>query len=215
TGPVSYFWQVETNPGSGVFEDLTLFAAGEISRVEGTSFTPTEPFAGGVGIDSLVGLRLRVRAVYQDANGVLEQVFSDATAPVANVNDPATGAPSISDTTPTEDRPLTASTIGIADPDGLTTAVFAFQWQQSPNVAVPVWTNIAGATAATFTPRQAQVGQLLRVVVTFTDDHGTLETLMSAATGAVGDHIIGTAAADILTGTAFDDWLEGLGGNDV
>src|SRR5262249_4613920 len=60
TGPVSYFWQVETNPGSNVWEDITFFAAGEISRQEGTSFTPTEPFAGGVGIDSLVGLPLRL-----------------------------------------------------------------------------------------------------------------------------------------------------------
>src|SRR5262249_12441073 len=31
--PVSYFWQVENNPGSGVFEDITVFAAGEIARV--------------------------------------------------------------------------------------------------------------------------------------------------------------------------------------
>src|SRR5262249_5310575 len=36
TGPVSYFWQVETDPG--VFEDITFFAAGEISRQEGTRF---------------------------------------------------------------------------------------------------------------------------------------------------------------------------------
>src|SRR5262249_26764405 len=85
-GPVSYFWHVETTPG--VFEDITFFAAGEISRAEGTSFTPTEPFVGGVAIDSFVGLSLRVRAVYQDGNGVLEQVFSAQTDPVTNVNDP-------------------------------------------------------------------------------------------------------------------------------
>ena len=35
-GPVAYFWQVELNPGSGVFEDiLTDFTAGEVARVEG------------------------------------------------------------------------------------------------------------------------------------------------------------------------------------
>ena len=51
--------------------------------------------------DAEVGAALRVRAVYQDANGVLETVFSAATAAVANVNDAPTGAPTINDTTPT------------------------------------------------------------------------------------------------------------------
>src|SRR5262249_61232732 len=32
TGPVSYFWQVETVPDSGVFDDITVFDAGESSR---------------------------------------------------------------------------------------------------------------------------------------------------------------------------------------
>ncbi len=51
-----------------------------------------------------MGLRLRVRAVYQDQNGVLEEVFSAPTAAVANVNDAPVGVPAISDATPTEDR---------------------------------------------------------------------------------------------------------------
>jgi Ca2+-binding RTX toxin-like protein len=213
TGPVSYFWQADLNPGSGIFEDITFFAAGEISRVEGTSFTPTEPFVGGVNVDSLVGLSLRVRAVYKDGNGVLEEVFSAPTAPVANVNDLPTGLPTISDPTPTEGRQLTASTLSIADADGLTTAVFAFQWQQSADGTA--WTNINGATAATFTPLQAQVNSFLRVVTTFTDDHGTLETLMSAPTAVVGDLFNGGAAAETFNGTAGDDIAFGGGGNDV
>ena len=47
-------------------------------------------------------MALRVRAVYQDANGVLETVFSAPTALVANVNDAPAGTLTISDTTPTE-----------------------------------------------------------------------------------------------------------------
>ena len=55
-------------PGVGVFADiLSDFAAGEVARVDGPTFTPT---------DAEVGLALRVRAVYKDANGVLEEVFS-------------------------------------------------------------------------------------------------------------------------------------------
>src|SRR5262249_29064486 len=182
TGPVSYFWQVETNQGSGRFDDLTLFVAGEIARVEGTSFTPTEPFAGGVGIDSLVGLQLRVRAVYQDGNGVLEQVFSAATAPVANVNDPPGGSLSISDATPTEGETLSVLN-NITDADGLITATFAYQWQQSLNGIT--WTDIAGANGTTFVPGNFQGGQMLRVVASYIDDHGTAETFFGSATGPV------------------------------
>src|SRR5262249_19903399 len=182
TGPVSYFWQVETNPGSGVFEDLTLFAAGEISRVEGTSFTPTEPFAGGVGIDSLVGLSLRVRAVYLDGNGVLEQVFSAATAPVTNVNDAPAGSLTISDSTPTEGETLTVVN-NISDADGLTTAIFGYQWQQSADGVT--WMDIPNANGTTFVPGNLQADQMLRVVATYIDDHGTLETFAGTATAPV------------------------------
>ena len=90
TGPVAYFWQ--TDGGTGVFEDITTFGAGEAARAHGLTFTPG---------DDEVGSQLRVRAVYKDAKGVLEEVFS-APALVANINDAPTAGPTISDTTPTE-----------------------------------------------------------------------------------------------------------------
>ena len=170
--PVAYFWQSGTDRHGRLRRHHRL-AAGEIARVEGTTFTPG---------DAEVGLRLRVRAVYKDANGVLEEVFSAPTAPVANVNDAPTGRPTISDTTPTQDRPLTASTTSIADADGLTTAVFTYQWQQA--------TTAGGHSPISPAPRHRhsrlwppRSGRFLRVSVTFTDDHGTTETLLSAATG--------------------------------
>src|SRR5207302_9258787 len=122
----------------------------------------------------------------------LEQVFSAPTAPVANVNDAPTGLPTISDPTPTEGHLLTASTLGIADADGLTTAVFTYQWFRS-NLAGTSLTPITGATASTYTPVQADVLQRLQVRVSYIDDHGTAETVASALTGGVGDQIIGTA----------------------
>ncbi|WP_114714726.1 peroxidase family protein, partial [Rhizobium grahamii] len=67
TGPVDYFWQVETVPGSGVYEDILTFGAGEVERAHGTSFTVT---------DAEAGLGLRVRAIYQDGHGTLEQIYS-------------------------------------------------------------------------------------------------------------------------------------------
>ena len=206
--PVSYFWQVETIPGSGIFEDLlTDFTAGEVARVGGTTFTPG---------DGESGLALRVRAVYKDGNGVLEEVFSAPTAPVANVNDAPVAGPTINDTTPTEGLALTVDPAAIVDPDGTANAVaagaFTFQWQQSADGVN--WTDIAGATGQLFVPQQAQVGMLLRVVVSFVDDGGTPESVASAPTGIVGDLIFGGDGGNTLIGTAGQDEIWGLGGAD-
>jgi Ca2+-binding RTX toxin-like protein len=171
TGPVSYFWQVDD--GTGVFDDIVVFGAGEAARAGGPTFTVTE---------DLVGLALRVRAVYQDANGVLEEVFSAPTAPVENVNDAPAGSLLISDSTPTEGEELTVTNL-ITDADGLTTALFFYQWEQSTDGVF--WTAIDGAVGTTFTPGNAQADNMLRVVATYIDDHGTLETFTGEATAPV------------------------------
>lgn len=298
TGGVSYYWQVETIPGTGVYDDITFVAAGEATRASGSTFL--------VGPDE-AGLNIRVRAVYQDAKGTLEivdssgnsaptegatvtglavqnqvltadpssiidadglssnpqftyqwqandglgfvniagatgstfalgqaqvdkevrvvigyvdnfgvaeSVSSNIVGPVDNVNDAPTGALLISDTTPDQGQVLTALTGGIADADGLGT--FSFQWQQGVGTS---FTNINGATAATFTPGAAQGNLQLRVIVRYTDGFGTLETVTSAATAAVailtGVVLQGNALANTLIGTAGNDVLLGLGGNDT
>ena len=68
TGPVAYVWQVDTR-GDGVFEDIIQATGLGDVRATGPTFTPG---------DAEAGLTLRVQAVYQDANGVLETVFSAA-----------------------------------------------------------------------------------------------------------------------------------------
>jgi Ca2+-binding RTX toxin-like protein len=204
--PVAYFWQVELVPASGVFTDILIdFAAGEVARASGPTFTPG---------DGETGLRLRVRGIYKDANGVLEEVFSAPTAAVTNVNDPPVGTVLISDTTPTETQTLTA-TNAFTDADGVTAAVFSYQWQQSAVGGGTTFTDIAGATTQIFTPTQNQVNRQLRVVVSYTDDNGTNETVTSAATTVVGDFIAANAAAQALTGNAGDDLIFGGGGNDT
>ena len=92
-------------------------------------------------------------------------------------NTPATGAPTIAGTAQVGET-LTASTAGIADANGLTGATFAYQWLSND-------TDIAGATGASLTLADAQVGRTVKVRVTFTDDAGHAETLTSAATAAV------------------------------
>jgi Ca2+-binding RTX toxin-like protein len=228
TSPISFFWQFEARPGSGVFEDITFFAAGEVARAEGTTVTvgselriaPPATLIGAVpAIPQLVvaaGLALRVRAVYKDANGVLEEVFSAPTAAIApagtgTVNVLPVGTVLISDTTPTEGSALTA-TDAFTDANGTTTSVFAHQWQVGSGA---IFADIAGATGTTFTPDQLQVGQQLRVVASYVDDLGTLERVTSAATTVVGDLFVGTAGVDTWTGTAGADVASGGGGNDI
>jgi hypothetical protein len=58
--------------------------------------------------------------------------------------------------------------------------VFRYQWQQSANGVL--FTNIGGATGRGFVPTDAQVGLVLRVVVSFTDNRGFAATIPSAAT---------------------------------
>ena len=77
---------------------------------------------------------------------------------------------------------LEASVSEIADADGLDNAVFAYQWVSNYGNADA---DIAGATATEYTLTAAQVGKTVKVRVTFTDDGGTEETLVSAATGTV------------------------------
>src|SRR5262245_22880258 len=160
------------------------------------------------------GVARRVLAVYQDGTGVLEEAFSAATAPVANISAAPVGTLTVSDTTPTEGSPLTAVS-SITDADGTVNAVFAFQWQVSTTPNGNVFNNIAGATDETFTPTQAQVGLRVRVVMTYTDDQGTPETVTSAPTSIVGDLFIGTAGIDTFTGTPGEDNIQGRAGNDL
>ena len=89
---------------------------------------------------------MRVRALYKDANGVLEEVYSNGVL-IANANYAPTAGPTISDTTPTEGRALTANPLTIVDADGTDGAVFTFQWQQSADGVQPGTISMARAMA--------------------------------------------------------------------
>ena len=113
---------------------------------------------------------------------MLEQVFSAPSAAVENVNDAPGGSLLISDATPTEGETLSVVN-SITDADGLTGAVFTYQWEQSADG--DTWTAIEGAVETSFTPGNAQANQMLRVVASYTDDHGTTETFIGQATAPV------------------------------
>ena len=71
---------------------------------------------------------------------------------------------------------------GIADDDGLTNVVFAYQWTRNDRGSD---SNIRDATGSTYTLVKAGEGRTVKVTVLFTESEGNPETLTSAPTGAV------------------------------
>ncbi|MFK7855676.1 MAG: VCBS domain-containing protein, partial [Granulosicoccus sp.] len=139
-----------------------------------------------------VGAAIRVIASYTDGQGTAESVTSADTANVVNVNDAPTGTVTVDNMTPNEGDVLTASNT-LADADGL--GVIIYQWQRGG-------VNIAGATAATYTTVQADVGAPMRVIASYTDGEGTAESVTSAATANVvnvNDLSTGTVTVDNMT----------------
>ncbi|MCX7260613.1 MAG: hypothetical protein NTU46_09830 [Burkholderiales bacterium] len=162
TGAFSCQWQASTN-------GLKWF---DIVGATDSTFTTTQ---------TQVGQQLRVVAKYTDKLGTPETVYSNSTRAVANVNDLPTGLPTITGT-PTQGNVLNASSTNIADADGMPNAdAISYQWQTKISPAA-AWTDITGASASTFTTTQDQVGKVVRVVATFTDNFGTQERVESDPT---------------------------------
>ena len=102
------------------------------------------------------------------------------TVNVTAVNDPATGAPTISGTAQV-DETLTASTSGIEDVDGLTGVSYTYQWIRVDADSTSNATDIASATSVTYTPVAADHNKKLKVKVSFTDNEGNDEERTSDA----------------------------------
>ncbi len=161
-----------------------------------------------LGIDTgLEGDRVRNVEFFRfsDGNGGTVDIAVNSL-----VNFAPQGAPTISDTTPTESVQLTADVSGITDQNGLP-ATLNIVWEVSFDGGT-TWTQVGVGT--NFTPTQGQVGGILRVVVGYTDNGGFTETLFSAPTGIVGDFFNGDGAANAFIGTEGDDLANGNGGAD-
>ena len=123
---------------------------------------------------------IKVKVSFRDDKNNSETLTSAATAAVEpRPNSPATGAPSISGTVRVGET-LTAETSAIADADGMSGAVFSYQWLANG-------ADVAGATSDTYTPVADDVGKAIKVKVSFRDDRNHQESLTSAATAAVAD----------------------------
>ena len=165
------------------------------------TITPTANYNGPVSLTYTVG----------DGHGgtvTASQSYSLTATPDATV-----GAVTINNLAPDLLRTLTVSN-SLSDPDGALSPV-TYQWQSSPN-GTNTWSNIVGATGASFTTDTS--GVQLRVVASYSVAGGPVETMTSTAiTAAVGAfHIVlGTnPAGQTLNGTIVADQITGLGGND-
>ena len=152
-----------------------------------------------------VGSTIKVQVSFIDdghhPEGPLE---SDAVGPVlATFNaHPAEGQPSIEGVVQVG-KELTAGAGNMADGDSLPDTTFpdgyTFQWVSVDDMDAE--TDIGGATAQTYAPTAADVGNRLKVEVTFTDGGDTVETLASDVTVAVV-----RAAEDCATDRPDNDW---------
>ena len=105
--------------------------------------------------------------------------ISGPTSQQQAANTPATGAPGISGTAGVGET-LTATTSAIQDEDGMTGAVFAYQWVRH-DLATETDTDIEGASGRTYAVTAEDGGKALKVRVIFTDDTGNEESLTSYA----------------------------------
>ena len=132
--------------------------------------------------DSEQGKTVKVRVSFTDDAGNDESLTSAATGTVeARPNSPATGAPVIVGTAQVGET-LTADTSGIADADGLSSAVYHYQWIVSDGGADLV---VPDAKASTYTVLAIDRMLVIKVRVHVTDDRGHVETRTSAPTAVV------------------------------
>ena len=121
-----------------------------------------------------------VAAILAALAGIL--VSGGLSPALAQANTPATGAPVIEGAAQLDETLLARPWGHISDQDGMTNAVFQYQWISNDGTND---TDIEGATSGSYTIVAADVGKTIKVRVSFTDDARNPETLTSAPTGVV------------------------------
>ncbi len=180
----------------------TLTAANTLADADGLGTISYQWKADGVNIvgatsstlflsQAQEGKAITVTASYTDAQGTAQSKTSLASAVVVNVNDPPTGAVTITGT-PTQGQTLTASN-SLLDLDGL--GAISYQWRAGDMA-------IAGATTSTLVLNQALVGKAITVVAVYTDGFGQLESVSSSATASVANINDLPTGVVSITGTA-------------
>jgi Ca2+-binding RTX toxin-like protein len=183
-------------------QGLTLTASNTLADADGMGTVSYQWLADGQVIAGTtgasytlgqadVGKAISVRASYTDRQGTPEAVTSNATAAVTNVNDAPTGTVTVTGIA-AQGETLTAGNT-LADVDGMGTV--SYQWLADGKA-------IVGATGASYTLGQADVGRAISVRASYTDGQGTAEVVASSATGRVANVNDAPTGAVTITGTA-------------
>ncbi len=186
-------------------KDQELIASGSISDEDGVGTLSYQWRADGVDIAGAtssgytltqdeVGKAITVVTSYTDGEGTEDSLTSSATSAVRNLNYAPTGEVTISGT-PAEDQLLTATNT-LADQNGLDT--ISYQWKADG-------INIQGATSATYTLTQSDVGKAITVYASYTDLEGAQESVASAATAVIANVNNEPTGTVTISGTAAQD----------
>ncbi|BDX05455.1 poly(beta-D-mannuronate) lyase [Planctobacterium marinum] len=132
------------------------------------------------------GKVISVQVNYTDDRGFTESLQSPATDVVSRVNTPGSviivGTPTVGNVLQVE----------VEDEDGASGDI-SYQWYANGEV-------IAGAESATYTVESAYVGQVLTVMVTYVDDNGFAEEILSEPTIEVANVAVDEAGSIAIIG---------------
>ncbi|MGZ4363524.1 MAG: hypothetical protein ACXVFF_14980 [Gaiellaceae bacterium] len=180
-GPITYTYQWQTSSDGGA-------SWSDISGATATTYTPP---AGSAGT--------QVRVIVTATNsGGATQAASPASA-VILANPPTnTVAPSLSATA----KDGVAITVNKGTWTGVATITYTYQWQASTDGGA-TWSDIAGATATSYTPPAGSAGKQVRVLVTGTNGDGSSQAPSPASAVIVANPPVNTVAPSI-SGTPED-----------
>ena len=124
-----------------------------------------------------VGSYLRATASYTDSVGPGKSANAVTAAAVAEDDD---GMVTLSTRTPEVGSEITAT---LSDPDRPVTNI-SWQWEKSSNGSTG-WTDIQGATSASYTPGRSDAGAFLRATASYDDAVGTGKSAQAATSSGV------------------------------
>jgi Ca2+-binding RTX toxin-like protein len=150
------------------------------------------------------------------SSGAFKDLFGNNLAAVSNysfttnTNKSPTGNVTIAGTLKQGQTLQAANTL--ADADGL--GVITYQWQSSSDGIN--WVKTLVSSGDKFMLSEREVDLQIRVVASYTDGQGTVETLTSLATDALRVNLIsGTSNSELVQGTAYADNISANAGHDT
>ena len=178
TTGVTWQWSKATTTNSAY---VNISGAGARSA----SYTPTNDDAD---------YYLRATASYTDGEGSGKSAAATTTQTVLGVDaTPNDGTVSLSTAQPRVGSAVTAS---LSDQDGPPSGLsWQWSWATTATAATSSWTNISGATSASYTPDSGDVGRYLRATASYTDP-----------VDGAGQTAFGTSANAVTTVVAVDEY---------